>query len=267
MPYVRVNDCDLYYEEQGQGPPVLFIHGLWLSSRFFHLQLPYFARDHRTVAVDLRGHGRSEPTDAGHTVAQHARDIRAFCAALELRDPVMAGWSMGSLVIWELIRQFGADGLRGMVVIDQSPSDFKWPDWPEGPLDLHALHHFHSAVQDRAPELPAAFIRMLFKERPAAAELAWMAGEVAQVPPGVAAPILFDQSVVDYRELLPSVTVPALLCIGRVEGLVTIAAGEYMRDRMPDATLVIFEDSNHCPFLEEADRFNQVVGEWIAALP
>ena len=115
--------------------------------------------------------------------------------------------------------------------------------------------------------MPAAFIRLLFKEEPAAAELAWMAAEVAQVPPGIAASILFDQSVVDYRELLPRVTVPALLCIGRVEGLVTVAAGEYMRDRMPDAELVIFEDSNHCPFLEETDRFNQVVGDWIAALP
>ncbi|MFN8188767.1 MAG: alpha/beta hydrolase [Gaiellales bacterium] len=267
MPHVRVNDCDLYYEESGTGRPVLFVHGLWLSSRFFHRQLTSFAARSRTVVVDLRGHGRSERTGAGHTVAQHARDLAAFCEALELRDVVIAGWSMGSLVTWELIRQLGPDGIRGMVVIDQSPSDLRWPDWPDGPLDVPTLHHLHSAVQEQDPELPAAFIRLLFKDEPAPDELAWMAAEVAQIPPGIAAPILFEQTVVDYRELLPQLTIPTLLCIGRVEGIVTVAAGEYMRDRIPGAELVIFEESNHVPFLEETERFDRVVGDWIARLP
>lgn len=267
MPYVRVNECDLHYEERGEGPPLLFIHGLWLSSRFFRGQVERFSDRYRTIALDLRGHGRSEHTEAGHTVAQHARDLRAFCEELGLDGVVMAGWSMGSLVIWEHVRQFGTTGMRAMVVIEQSPSDFRWPDWPEGPLDLAALHHFHSAVQDRDPELPATFLRLLFRDEPAPDELAWMIEEVEQVPPGIAAAILFDQTVADYRDTLAQVTVPALVCVGRAEGLVTVAAAEYTRDHLPDAELVVFEESNHVPFLEEPERFDRALGSWLDRLP
>lgn len=174
---------------------------------------------------------------------------------------------MGALVAWDLIRQYGSDGIRAMVVIDQSPSDFRWPDWPDGPLDISTLHALHTAVQERDPELPGSFIKLLVKEEPPPEELVWMAEEVARIPPGIAAPILFDQTVVDYCRLLPQVTVPTLLCIGRVEGLVTVATREYMRDLIPNAELVIFEHSNHVPFLEETERFNEVVAGWIARLP
>jgi pimeloyl-ACP methyl ester carboxylesterase len=93
-----------------------------------------------------------------------------------------------------------------------------------------------------------------------------MTEELLRPPPGIAAPILFDQTVVDYRETLPKVTIPTLLCYGRGDA-VPVAAGEYMRDRIPNAELVVFEESNHLPFFEEADRFNEIVDAWIEALP
>jgi pimeloyl-ACP methyl ester carboxylesterase len=266
MPRVRVNGAELYYEDAGEGQPVVFVHGLWMSSRFFQRQLPYFAERYRTIALDLRGHGRSEKTATGHTVAQHARDVRGLLEALDLTDAVLVGWSMGSLVIWDYVEQFGVDRLRAMVDIDQSPSDFRWPDWPHGFLDLETLHEVHTGVQADQRATAEHFVPMMLAAPPDAAETAWMRDEMLQVPPGIACSILFDQSVVDYRETLPKVTVPALLCIGRVEGLVPVAAGEYMVERMPDATMVVFEESNHCPFLEEPDRFNSVVDEWIRAL-
>jgi pimeloyl-ACP methyl ester carboxylesterase len=267
MPTVRVNDCDLHYEEAGDGPPVLFIHGLWCSGRFFRDQLPAFAERFRTVVLDLRGHGRSEHTRSGHTVAQYARDVRAFCEALGLEDVVVLGWSMGSLVIWDYVEQYGTDRLRAMVDVDQSPSDYRWPDWPYGMLDLAALHHLHAGVQTDFPATAGQMVPLVFKDPPPPDVAAWVVAEVTRLPPGIAAAILFEQTVVDYRETLPKVTVPALLCFGRSEQLVPVAAAEWMVERMPSAELVVFEDSDHCPFLEEAGRFTEVVGDWIAALP
>lgn len=65
MPTVRVNDCDLHYEDAGEGRPVLFIHGLWGSGRFFHHQLSYFSQRYRTILLDLRGHGVVRAHDRG----------------------------------------------------------------------------------------------------------------------------------------------------------------------------------------------------------
>jgi pimeloyl-ACP methyl ester carboxylesterase len=153
-----------------------------------------------------------------------------------------------------------------MVDIDQSPSDFKWPDWPHGLLDLETLHQFHTGTQSDQRATAEHFVPMLFAEPPAPEDAAWMVDEMVRLPPGVASSILFDQSVVDYRQTLPKVTIPALLCIGAVETVVPVAAGEYMVEHMPNAKLVVFEHSNHCPFLEETDRFNEVVDEWIMSL-
>jgi non-heme chloroperoxidase len=266
MPTVQVNKCGLHYEEAGEGPPLLFIHGLWGSGRFFHHQLSYFSQRYRTILLDLRGHGRSQHTTGGHVVAQYARDVHEMLQTLDLDDVVVAGWSMGTLVMLDYVEQFGTDRLRALIDIDQSPADFKSPDWPHGLFDLPTLHQFHTGVQTDHAGTIAHLIPVMFQEPPSAEDQAWMAEELLRLPPGIAGSILFDQTFVDYRETLPKVSIPTLLCYGRGD-VVPVAAGEYMRDRMPNAQLVVFEKSNHCPFLEEPDRFNEVVDDWIRSLP
>ena len=71
----------------------------------------------------------------------------------------------------------------------------------------------------------------------------------------------------DYRDAPSQVTVPALVCTGRDEKLVPVEAEEWVVEQMPNARLVVFEESGHCPFIEEPDRFNQVVDDWIGSLP
>ena len=66
----------MYFEGCGRGDPILFVHGLWASSRFFRQQLADFGRDHRALAVDLRGHGRSSMTLSEQPVPTYARDRR-----------------------------------------------------------------------------------------------------------------------------------------------------------------------------------------------
>ncbi len=141
----------LYYEDHGHGQPILFIHGLWASSRFYQKQLTYFGQRYRAIAPDLRGHGRSQHTHAGNTVATHAQDVHALVHGMRLTDVVLVGWSMGAFVLWEYFKQFGADNVKATVIIDESPSDFKWADWPFGAFDFPTLCHLMAAVQtDRA---------------------------------------------------------------------------------------------------------------------
>jgi len=266
MPRAQVNGAELHYEDAGEGRPVVFVHGVWMSGRFFARQLPHFAERNRTIVPDLRGHGHSEKTATGHTVAQYARDVRSLLELLELRDVVLAGWSMGALVAWDYVEQFGTERLAGLVVVDQSPSDYEWPDWPFGFLSFDDLRHVMTAVQTDRETLVRESIPMMFKEPPSEAETAWMVEEITRVPEPIAGAIIFDQTLQDYRGTLPKVTVPALLCIGRDEQLVPVVAGEWMAERLPNARLEIFEQSGHCPFLEEPDRFSEVVSGWIESL-
>jgi pimeloyl-ACP methyl ester carboxylesterase len=267
MPKLTVNGAQLHYEEAGSGPPIVLVHGLWMSGRFFQAQLDGLSDRYRVVALDLRGHGRSEHVTSGHTVAQYARDLRSLLEALELRDPVVVGWSMGALVIWDYVRQFGVTRLRGVVIVDQTTSDYKWPDWPHGFFDFDALRHVMAASQTDRRALLADFIPALFKaEPPSEQHAALIREEAMRLPDTIATAIIFDQTVQDYRDVLPLVAVPALVCTGRDEKLVPVAAEEWVAEQMPDARIVVFEESGHCPFIEEPERFNEVVDEWIQSL-
>ena len=263
MAYFNLDDnVQLYYEEQGQGQPLIFIHGVWMSSRFFYKQLPYFGQRYHAIALDLRGHGRSSHVHSGHTMGTYAQDVRAFIQGKGLKDVIL-----GCFVIWDYFKQFGAENIKATVLIDEGASDFKWPDWEYGLFDLPTLAHLMMAVQTDRAALLKDFIPTMFKEPPPASEAKWMVEENQRLPESIASAILFDQTVQDYRPELAKVTVPSLICFGGDENkLVPIAAGEHLQENIPNARLVIFENSSHCPFLEEADRFNQEVDQFIQSL-
>ncbi len=86
------------------------------------------------------------------------------------------------------------------------------------------------------------------------------------MPESIASAILFDQSVQDYRPMLGMVTVPTLLCFGRHDKFVPLAGVECLQHHLPRARLVIFENSGHGPHLEEPDRFNREVDQFIQSL-
>lgn len=267
MPYLDVNGTRLHYEERGEGPPVVLVHGVWMSGRFFSRQLSALSREHRVISLDLRGHGRSDEVHLGHTLPAYARDLHAAIAELGLRDVVLLGWSMGAFVVWEYLDQFGEENVAATVIVDESATDYKWPDWDYGFADLGELATIMAAVQEDREPFVRGFIPAMFKEEPREEDVAWMLEEITRPAESVASAILFDQTVRDYRPVVSRIGVPTLLCFGRDEKLFPVAAGEDLAQRISDSRLVVFEESGHCPFLEEPDRFNAEVERFIESLP
>jgi pimeloyl-ACP methyl ester carboxylesterase len=237
-----------------------------MSRRYFHKQLAALSTTHRVIAVDLRAHGDSEKVESGHTVPQYARDIDEFLRALGLDRPVLLGWSMGVFVALDYIRQFGTSGIRGLIDVDEAASDFKWDGWEHGFLDLPTLHSLMTAVQDDREAFIADFVPDMFHNPQAPEDLGWMVSESSKLPTGPLSAILFDQTVQDYRDVLPAIDVPTLICWGRHDQLLPVSGAPYMREHIRGSRLELFEDSGHCPFLEEADRFNQVLQEFLDGL-
>ncbi len=94
MPEVTIaDDVTLAYDERGDqdAQPLVLIHGVSMSRRYFHRQLEPLSERYRVIAVDLRGHGDSSDAPAGHTIPHYARDLERFMAALGLEQPVLLG--------------------------------------------------------------------------------------------------------------------------------------------------------------------------------
>jgi pimeloyl-ACP methyl ester carboxylesterase len=93
----------LAYEEVGTGePPLLFVHCWCGNHTFFARQVEHFARSHRVVAVDLRGHGASDKPYQEYTLDGFVDDLVWLCDQLRLVKPVIVGHSMGGNVALEL---------------------------------------------------------------------------------------------------------------------------------------------------------------------
>jgi non-heme chloroperoxidase len=269
MPNITLpNGVTLAYDDEGDrgAQPILLLHGVSMSRRYFHKQLKPLSRRCRVLSLDLRGHGGSEKTEAGHTVPQYARDLRLFIEELALPRPVLLGWSMGGFVAWDYIKQFGHDGLGGLIISDEAASDFKWDGFSHGFLDLPTLHALMTAVQDDRHAFLSGFVPQMFHHEQPQSDIDWMVSECNRLPTGATSAILFDQSVQDYRDVLPLVDLPTLICWGRHDALLPVSGADHLHQQIRNSELVIFESSGHCPFIEESDEFNETVEQFVIGL-
>jgi non-heme chloroperoxidase len=259
---VTVNVTDV-----GSGPAIVLLHGVCMNQGFFAANIGPLSAEHRVVALDFRGHGDSPPAPDGHTLAEYARDVHALIGKLELDAPVLVGWSMGSLVIWEYLTQFADNpGITGAAILSQGPSDFTQPDWPNGIADIDELRELVEGLQDDFRGVFADFAPAMFKTAPPAEELEAMIDGICKVTPTTGTTIFVDQTLRDYRPQIPSITTPHLLVWGEDEQVGKLAAAEWLLAQLPSAELHVFDESGHCPMLEEPARFNALLTDWVARL-
>jgi 3-oxoadipate enol-lactonase len=100
--FLELNGVRHHYVSKGEGPPVLLVHGLGGSLHAWYGVIEALSINHHVVALDLRGHGRSDRGTGSYSVAQWASDVEALIRALELPAVTLVGHSLGSLVAQQL---------------------------------------------------------------------------------------------------------------------------------------------------------------------
>lgn len=94
--YVDINDAKIYYEEYGEGEPLIFLHGNNGSIEDFYQQIPFFAKHYRVIVLDTRGQGRStDLTHTPYTYEEFANDLLQVIQKLNLKKVNLVGWSDG----------------------------------------------------------------------------------------------------------------------------------------------------------------------------
>lgn len=98
MPYVETNGIETYYEEQGEGQPIVFVHPVYSSHYVWQPQVETLSEDYRVVTYDLRDHGHTESASSRYTSHLLADDLQVLINELELENPVVCGLSIGGYV-------------------------------------------------------------------------------------------------------------------------------------------------------------------------
>ena len=116
---LRRDGVELFYEEaEGTEPPVLLVHGWCCDHTYFAPQFEHYAeRGHRVMAVDLRGHGRSNKPEGDYTMGVFAEDLAWICGRVGLEKPLVVGHSMGGIVAFDLAARY-PELASGIVMLD-----------------------------------------------------------------------------------------------------------------------------------------------------
>ncbi len=117
----RVTTSDgttIHYTDTGQKRPIVFIPG-WLSdATIWAPQIAGLSQSYRVIAIDPRSQGKSDKPDFGHLPDTRARDYKEVVNALELKNPILVGWSMACGEIMRYVEQYGDEDLAGIVLVD-----------------------------------------------------------------------------------------------------------------------------------------------------
>src|SRR3712207_6089407 len=128
---------DLHYTDQGDGQPVVLVHGWPLSGRSWESQVPaLIGAGYRVITYDRRGFGQSSQPWHGYEYDTFTADLAALIDHLDLRDAVLIGFSMGGGEVVRYLSRYGADRVSKVVLASAvQPYLFKSDDNPEGGID------------------------------------------------------------------------------------------------------------------------------------
>jgi pimeloyl-ACP methyl ester carboxylesterase len=129
------NEPELFVVEAGHGDPaILLVHGAACDHRFMQPQFDHFCSSHRTIAVDLPGHGESAAAVGSHGNDDYADQLAMLCRSLNLSHPVVIGHSTGGNAALSLASRH-PDVPRAVVLLEAGP--LRWPEEEE--VALRAL--------------------------------------------------------------------------------------------------------------------------------
>jgi 3-oxoadipate enol-lactonase len=257
MPTIRVNQIEIYYEIYGKGEPLLLIHGLGSSLRDWEKQIPVFERHFQVIAPDMRGHGRSDKPPGPYSVSQISDDISQLMEALGIPRFDILGISMGGMVAYQMAVNF-PHRIQRLIAANCSPEllvrSFKerlivWQR--ELIVRLIGMRKMGEVLSKRLfikPEQEE--LRRIFVER-------WAKNDKQAYLASMRA--LLGWSVVDRLDRL---TMPVLV-ISADEDYAFIGDKAAYLEMMPDATLVVIDDSRHATPAEQPDEFNRVVLDFL----
>jgi pimeloyl-ACP methyl ester carboxylesterase len=265
---VESNDgVRIHYVDAGRGEPLVLLPGFSQSAAEFSKQVEDLSRDYRVIAVDHRGHGRSEKPTHGYRVSRLAGDLRDLVQALDLRDVTMLGHSMGCAVIWCYWDLFGVD--QGAVAsADLVPRD----EATELGAIFSADMAFGIAAGLRGSEAvatSASIVEMMHTPALGSEDRAWLVEQNLLLPGRYAASLHLDHYGNDWRDVLPRISVPTLV-IGGAASIFDPRVARWVAAQIPGAQCRVFaaaEGGSHLMFWENPQLFNAVVREFLRSVP
>jgi 3-oxoadipate enol-lactonase len=261
MPLATINSTSIFYETQGEGPPILLVHGLGGTGNVWHAQRATLSRYFKVIVMDLPGSGRSDRSRRAYSLEQWADDIAGLIDHLQLDQAVVAGHSMGTAIVQKFAAKYPqktkAILLAGALVELGAPGKEAFTKRAEtveregmiAVADAVIGGALSAGTREGNPALTGLVREMLLSNDPHC-----YAGHCRALVAGSAKA---DQ---------PSIKCPTLLIVGDQDPVTPLALQRQIAQAIPQAKIRIVPGTAHLTMLETPAAFNAAVLEFLATV-
>ena len=258
--YIEVEtNVRLHITDAGEGRPFVLIHGWPLSDEMYEYQYnDLINKNFRVIGITLRGFGKSDKPYGAYNYDIHASDIKKVLDKLDIKDAVLAGFSMGGAIAIRYVSAYIGAHISKLALCGAAAPI--WTQRKDFPYNLP-----QSAVDD--------LIKLNYKDRPkllsnfakifSATETSlnegigsWLNGICLSASSYATAQCLIALRDTDLRSDLAKIKIPTIIMHGKKDKICSFDLAEQMKSGIADSHLISFENSGHSLFLEETHKFN-----------
>jgi len=261
---VNIGNAELLVHVEGDGPPLLLVHGFPLDHTMWERQIGAFRESHRVIAPDLRGFGGSSVTEGVVTMADFADDLATLLDRIGVTEPVcFCGLSMGGYIGWDFVRRH-RERMNALIVCDSRAGGDSNETRQTRRLTAERVlaegsgflaeslsnKLFAPVTRSENPQLIAGLRDVITRTSPAA----------------IAAASLGMAQREDATSLLPQIDVPTLLVVGEHDVISTANEMREMAEAIPGSQLAVIDRAGHMAPLEQPEAVNSAMRAFFATL-
>ncbi|HKJ68475.1 MAG TPA: alpha/beta hydrolase [bacterium] len=257
---VEVNNIALHYVDEGQGKPVVLIHGFPFDHHLWDHQVNILSQTNRVIVPDLRGFGESDHPDEIYTMTQYAADIIALLDLLQIEKAVMAGLSMGGYVALAIADQF-PERMDGLILSNtRSAKD-------TAAVRQNRYNTIEKINYDGTEFLIEEMIQKVLskktlKEKPEVVEFVEKMMR-RQDAVGIKGALAGMAQRKDRTFILNALQVPVIVINGKKDSLISVIEAKRMARELSMGHLEVIPASGHLSNLVQPEKYNEILKRFI----
>ncbi len=245
----------LHYLEAGAGPAIVFVPGWCMPAWIWEKQIEHFSAHYHVVALDPRSQGDSDKPGRGNFPERRAQDVKDLVDQLKLSPAVLVGWSQAVPELLTYAEKFGGASVRGYVLVDGIAWEKANPQLISGMMEIYP------EVEGNRHDLTEKFVRSMYR-KPVSEDYIERLVDAVMKTPSDSAVAMSVTSIArdDWRPAIAKIDRPVLVaCETRMKAM----AADPITAKIPTARVEIFADAGHALFVDDADRFNALLDDFI----
>jgi pimeloyl-ACP methyl ester carboxylesterase len=261
MAFVTNRGARIYWEEQGEGEPVLLIMGLGYPSKMWYRTRPCLSARYRTITLDNRGVGKSDMPPGPYPIALMASDAAAVLDAARVERAHVYGVSMGGMIAQEFALQY-PERVRSLILGCTASG---------GPNAVRAEPEVNQMLMARgnmsAEEAAEAAVPFIYDTTTARERIDEDLAMRRNWFPKRESYIAQLQGIISWEAYsrLDQIKAPTLVIHGESDRLVPVGNGKLIAERIPGAKLALFPQASHIYSTDQPEATQQVVLEFLDA--